>query len=458
MLTRIEIDGFKSFENFGVDLQPFTAIVGPNGSGKSNLFDAIRLLARLAEDPIAKALQGARGDANDLYRSYDPNSKSLKIRLAAEVLVSPVARDAWGGERNLNHTRIRYEIDIARAMEPRGYRHMVTHEKAFPIQRMEDDLRLAGLSKSERLENLFFLYAENEPWIETNQGHHRLEYDIRGADDSRRSGNVPEERIEASLLSSVTSAKDFPHLVALREELRSWKMIHLDPETLRSPCSMAAPPILEPDGANLPRVLWEIKAQSSSEQRQYGVLSDMWADLSSMVPGVVRFDVEELQREGKLLLTVLTRDGIEFPSTVVSEGTLRLIALLTTLNDPRHGGLLSIEELENGIHPARLPTLVEIIRDAVTDFRREEIHDGDPLSQVLVSTHSPTVLSALDDNEILYAEMVGIADPERKGSCRATRMRRVWPKDKGKLPSDKKGLYATQFDISRYLTTAAGEV
>ena len=44
MITRIEIDGFKTFENFGLDLHPFTAIVGPNASGKSNLFDAINFV------------------------------------------------------------------------------------------------------------------------------------------------------------------------------------------------------------------------------------------------------------------------------------------------------------------------------------------------------------------------------------------------------------------------------
>ena len=40
MLTRIEIDGFKTFEGFRLDLEPLTAVVGPNASGKFNLFDA----------------------------------------------------------------------------------------------------------------------------------------------------------------------------------------------------------------------------------------------------------------------------------------------------------------------------------------------------------------------------------------------------------------------------------
>ena len=43
MITRIEIDGFKTFDRFVLDLRPFTAVVGPNASGKSNLFDAIKL-------------------------------------------------------------------------------------------------------------------------------------------------------------------------------------------------------------------------------------------------------------------------------------------------------------------------------------------------------------------------------------------------------------------------------
>ena len=53
MLTRIEIDGFKTFENQAIDLTPFTAIIGNNAAGKSNLFDAIQLLSHLATRDVA---------------------------------------------------------------------------------------------------------------------------------------------------------------------------------------------------------------------------------------------------------------------------------------------------------------------------------------------------------------------------------------------------------------------
>ncbi|MBK8025220.1 MAG: AAA family ATPase [Chloroflexi bacterium] len=49
MLTRLEVDCFKTFENLVIDLAPFTVIVGSNAAGKSNLFDVFELLANLAD-------------------------------------------------------------------------------------------------------------------------------------------------------------------------------------------------------------------------------------------------------------------------------------------------------------------------------------------------------------------------------------------------------------------------
>ncbi len=57
MITRIEIDGFKTFRNFKLNLAPFQVIVGANGVGKSNLFDALRLLYQLADKDLRTAFQ-----------------------------------------------------------------------------------------------------------------------------------------------------------------------------------------------------------------------------------------------------------------------------------------------------------------------------------------------------------------------------------------------------------------
>ena len=54
MLTRLEIDGFKTFENLAIDFLPFTVVLGSNAAGKSNLFDAIRLLSLLATRDVVR--------------------------------------------------------------------------------------------------------------------------------------------------------------------------------------------------------------------------------------------------------------------------------------------------------------------------------------------------------------------------------------------------------------------
>ena len=62
MLTYLKINGFKSFQNFEMEFTPLTVIAGANASGKSNLFDALKLLARLAEtDNLKKAFKEQEG-------------------------------------------------------------------------------------------------------------------------------------------------------------------------------------------------------------------------------------------------------------------------------------------------------------------------------------------------------------------------------------------------------------
>ena len=95
MLTRIEIDGFKTFEDFSLDLVPLTAIVGPNASGKSNSFDALRFLSLLAQFDIRTAMQGLRGEPEELFRQ-SPAGMADCMSFALEVLLTRSGVDAFG--------------------------------------------------------------------------------------------------------------------------------------------------------------------------------------------------------------------------------------------------------------------------------------------------------------------------------------------------------------------------
>ncbi|MGZ8371488.1 MAG: AAA family ATPase, partial [Rhodoplanes sp.] len=82
MLIRIEIDGFKSFKDLKLDLQPFTVVAGPNASGKSNLFDALRFLSQLASSDLSDAVRRIRGDPSDLFRKGPKGESAKTIRMS----------------------------------------------------------------------------------------------------------------------------------------------------------------------------------------------------------------------------------------------------------------------------------------------------------------------------------------------------------------------------------------
>src|SRR5690606_1908960 len=117
MITRIEIDGFKSFQNFAMDLQPFQVIIGQNGVGKSNLFDALMILSRLANgDKLFDAFQSSRGSVEEQFSLLADGSRSQSMRFAVELLLpkqvkASLAKETW---IDITNTRYRYEILIVR--------------------------------------------------------------------------------------------------------------------------------------------------------------------------------------------------------------------------------------------------------------------------------------------------------------------------------------------------------
>ncbi|KYF50476.1 hypothetical protein BE04_24270 [Sorangium cellulosum] len=90
MITRLEVDGFKSLREFSVDFEPFTVLVGPNSAGKSNILDALALLSRLAARPIEEAFKQGRGRSIDQFTRRRGEAGQV-IRFAVELLLPGLA-------------------------------------------------------------------------------------------------------------------------------------------------------------------------------------------------------------------------------------------------------------------------------------------------------------------------------------------------------------------------------
>src|SRR5258708_37648144 len=94
MITRIEIDGFKSFHNFAFNFRPFQVFIGPNGVGKTNLFEAIVLLANFAnEETFEAAARQSRGELVELFTAHPHRPYAHKITFGVGMVSGQSTRE-----------------------------------------------------------------------------------------------------------------------------------------------------------------------------------------------------------------------------------------------------------------------------------------------------------------------------------------------------------------------------
>ena len=291
MITRIEIDGFKTFDRFALDLRPFTAVVGPNASGKSNLFDAIRFVSRLAQTDIREAMQELRGRPDELFRRTSAG-RADRMAFAVEVLLEPRGVDPFGTSFDLRTQRLRYELEIAvrTGADRRLEGVYVQREECLPMRRKED-----RASKTWRVGSVSYGGLTN-PFMTTRSGSGKESgvIEIRQDGPGKRGRPLALSAKDASRtgLSTVTTA-EFPHLYALRTLLSSVQFLQIDPQASRRATDRLAPRRLLPDASNLATVLARLMEETRTDKRPKGFLSDVVADLSSLIPSVADLDVRD---------------------------------------------------------------------------------------------------------------------------------------------------------------------
>lgn len=417
LITRIEIDGFKTFTKFSADLKPFVAVIGPNASGKSNLFDALKFLSKLAQTDVRQAMQDLRGEPEELFRQTARGTQK-KMTFALEALLPKQGTDDFGAKFETPAQRIRYEIQLEMKDEPQGI--FVTHEDCRIIKGEDDKISFAlptRISRSSRKTS--FLETETDA-----AGIPRI-FNIRqdglAASGTSKRGSplqLPASEASRSALSTIVTS-EFRHLYALKKLITGAQFLEINPTAARKENDRFEEKKLREDASNLAACLSEIQRKSSTETRPRGAISDISADLSTLISQVKNVHVLDDEKSREYAFEIETRDGTSFSSRVISDGTIRLLALLTLINDPERQGILCFEEPENGVHEGRIPDLIQILREAT----ETQDSNGD-FFQVLMNTHSPAVMRALNAKEVLYADSVRTIAQDDVSETR-TRMRSI---------------------------------
>ncbi|NUM37051.1 MAG: AAA family ATPase, partial [Candidatus Brocadiae bacterium] len=211
---------------------------------------------------------------------------------------------------------------------------------------------------------------------------------------------------------SVANAAESPTVLLARREMQSWRLLHLEPSALRSPDSFTASVELGEDGSSLAATLYRL-----THSKEGGDPSFVYGQVANRLANLIQ-EIQEIwvdrddQRE---LLTVQAKnfDGTVHPARSLSDGSLRFLALAVMELYPHLQCILCLEEPENGIHPERIPAMLQLLQDICTDTNLSVGVDN-PLRQVIINTHSPSVVAQVPEQSLLVAGIKEIIKNEKR--------------------------------------------
>jgi predicted ATPase len=173
---------------------------------------------------------------------------------------------------------------------------------------------------------------------------------------------------------------------SVREYQRVLKnILFLDPVPARMrEYSFKSDKRLQEDGTNLSSVLyrlWENQAEN-----QQAILNFIQSLPEQAIDGL-DFLVGPRDEVMVQLAETFGNTRRYCEAALLSDGTLRVLAIAAAMLSATEGSLVVIEEIDNGVHPNRAKHLVASIRD-IAERRK---------LRVLLSTHNPALMDALPD-------------------------------------------------------------
>ena len=347
MLKRLAIRGFKSLANVTMEFPRLAVLFGPNAAGKSNLLDAIQALSRIGtERTIADAL-------SEPIRGRQIESFSFPEQGLQGLLSTPSPAFSIEADLGIGRDSYRYRVEVR--IQPQSGKLSVNDEYLAQLGTRGEP---KGRPSIEKVDQNLRIRRKSKP------AHPRQE----------------EIGLNHSILSDARlGGTEYRALERTRQELTGWRVYYLDPRVSmraeRSPADVRDIGVL---GENIAPFLYRLRFEDSKRFAAVG------RTLRSIIPTVDHLAVDLDERRGTLDILV-RQDGVDFSSRIVSEGTLRVLALCTIAVNPWGGSLLAFEEPENGVHPRRLELIAELLLALAMDQGR----------QVVVTTHSPLFCDAV---------------------------------------------------------------
>lgn len=357
MLTEFTLANFKSYSTSRLPLGPLTVLIGANAAGKSNALEGLRFLSWLAQGQKLSSIQYAvnsadrvvRGRVNDLCYRGESNF-TIGCRLGStEWNQLDITLNVRDGELHISNERI------------------VDSTSPVPLYDLDQPSQGVGTDVGVTYNN--FLKGSRKPRVTCSD-----QMAILVQLDTPAHFNV----------KHTNSQKIIPETV--REYQRVLKnILFLDPVPARMrEYSFKSDKRLQEDGTNLSSVLyrlWENQAEN-----QEAILNFIQSLPEQAIDGL-DFLFGPRDEVMVRLAETFGNNRRYCEAALLSDGTLRVLAIAAAMLSATEGSLVVIEEIDNGVHPNRAKHLLASIRN-IAERRK---------LRVLLSTHNPALMDALPD-------------------------------------------------------------
>ena len=379
-VTRVQALHYRSLRYIDQNLRPFQILVGPNASGKSTFLDVIAILGDLLRTDLDTAV---RGEVRLEIPMRAPDPRHLTWLRTGERFELAVELAIPKQHINERYDRIRYEmtfnvgetpcIEVENVLLARATKNSLDRQLSiFPSPEPAPDHVVCQPNK-----HMLKGWKKVVSRGEAGKAYFRSE-------TSGWNSPFALSPQKAALATLPEDRERFPVALWLRDVLQSGvQRLVLSGEAMRRP----APPTRKegylPDGSNLPYVVERLKDKNQTQFAR-------WLEhVREGLPDIEAVTTQERPEDRHRYLVLRYRNGLEVPSWLVSDGTLRMLALtLLAYTSDIDGGIYLIEEPENGIHPRAVETVFQALSSVYG-------------AQVLLATHSPVILGMASLNDLL---------------------------------------------------------
>jgi predicted ATPase len=383
MLTEFTLANFKSYRNSRLSLGSLTLLIGANAAGKSNALEGLRFLSWLAQGQKLSSIQydvnsadrAMRGRVKDLcYReestfslgcrldSKEWNQLDIKIRVHnGEMKITDEHIINSDSATQLYETVPMSPLDLAISKSPNSV--WVCYYDS-----LSDD------APRERGDG-YLVVCDNQKAMFAQLDVPKVDKDSQFNQDNQSSQDNHFNEIQQRITGTVQEYQRVLQNVLFFDPV---------PAQMRDYSQKSDYQRLLENGSNLSSVLFHL--WENQPDRQQEILNFIQSLPEQAIDGL---DFLVGPRD-----EVMVRLSETFGNTqrfceaaLLSDGTLRVLAIAAAMFSAAEGSLIVIEEIDNGIHPSRAKHLLGSIRDIA---ERRNL-------RVLISTHNPALMDAIPD-------------------------------------------------------------